>query len=154
VTTDPPPPARPGRPDDQGATGWLRVSSSCSIRLDELQWRFTTSGGPGGQHANKAATRAEVRFDIATSPSLEDYQRERLENRFGPVLTVVVDETRSQGRNRALAVERLRGRLAAALIPPRNRRATKPSKGSVERRLDAKRRRAQTKRQRRPGPDD
>jgi ribosome-associated protein len=134
----------------------LRVAPGCAIRLDELRWRFAASGGPGGQHANKAATRAEVRFEVATSPSLTDTQRERVEAKLGPIVTVVVDETRSQTRNRALALERLRTRLAGALTRPRPRRPTKPSRGSVERRLDAKRQRAQTKKHRRgrPGPDD
>jgi ribosome-associated protein len=130
----------------------LVVSSSCAIRLGELQWRFSASGGPGGQHANKAATRAEVRFDIATSPSLTESQRERLVSRFGPSLTVIVDETRSQHRNRALALERLRSRLAGALVRSRPRRPTKPSRRAVERRLTAKHQRSETKR-RRSRPD-
>ena len=95
-----------------------------------------------------------MRFDIAASPSLTDTQRDRLLDKLGPVVTVVVDETRSQTRNRALALERLRARLETALARPRPRRATKPSRGSVERRLAAKRRRSDTKRGRRPGADD
>jgi ribosome-associated protein len=139
----------PAPPD---ATGWLRVAPSCAIRLDELRWRFAASGGPGGQHANKAATRAEVRFDVDASPSLTEAQRDRLRAKLGPVVTVAVDETRSQSRNRALAVERLRARLAGALARTRPRRATKPSRGAVERRLAAKHRRADTKRHRGAGP--
>jgi ribosome-associated protein len=138
------------------ATDRLLVAPGCAIDAGELRWRFLPSGGPGGQHANRSATRAEVRFDVAASPSLTDTQRERLVERVGPVVTVVVDETRSQARNRALAVERLRSRLAAGLRRPRPRRPTKPSRGSVERRLTAKRRRADTKqsRARRPHHDD
>jgi ribosome-associated protein len=138
------------------ATDRLLVAPGCAIDLGELRWRFLPSGGPGGQHANRSSTRAELRFDVAASPSLTETQRERLIERVGPVVTVVVDETRSQTRNRALAVERLRTRLAAGLRRPRPRRPTKPSKGSVERRLTAKRRRADTKRtrSRRPDHDD
>jgi ribosome-associated protein len=161
-------PAPPGRPgtvapvppdpaadeDAADAGGFLRVSAGCTVALSELRWRFTTSGGPGGQHANKVATRAEVRFDVATSPSLTESQRERLEAKLGPVVTVAVDETRSQSRNRALALERLRARLAGGLVRSRPRRPTKPSRGSVERRLTAKKQRSQTKRQRRTGYDD
>jgi ribosome-associated protein len=139
---------------DDDATAWLRVAPGCAIRVEELRWRFAPSGGPGGQHANRSATRAEVRFDVAESPSLTDWQRDRLLTKLGPVVTVAVDETRSQGRNRTLALERLRSRLAAALARPRPRRATRPSRGAVERRLDAKRRRADTKKQRRSRPDD
>jgi ribosome-associated protein len=141
-------------PEEPDATGWLRVAPACAVRLDELRWRFDPSGGPGGQHANRSATRAEVRFDIAGSPSLTPAQRDRMVTRLGPEVTVAVDETRSQLRNRALAVERLRARLAGALERPRPRRPTRPSKGAVERRLQAKRRRAETKRTRRGRFDD
>jgi ribosome-associated protein len=142
--------------DDDPDPGWLRIAPGCAVRLDEVRWRFAASGGPGGQHANKAATRAEARFDVAASPSLTDSQRERLVARLGPVVTVIVDETRSQNRNRGLALERLRSRLAAGLVRERPRRPTKPSKGSVERRLAAKRQRADTKKHRsgRPSHDD
>jgi ribosome-associated protein len=144
----------PDPADDPAASGWLRVTAGCAIPLSELQWRFTTSGGPGGQHANKVATRAEVRFDVAASASLTDSQRARLEDKLGPVVVVAVDETRSQTRNRGLALERLRTRLAGALVRARPRRPTKPSRGSVERRLTAKKQRSQTKRQRGRGFDD
>src|SRR5437868_15243654 len=93
----------------------LRVTRSLCIPLDELECRFSASGGPGGQHANRSNTRAEVRFDIASSPSLGPRQRARLLERFGPVVRVVVDAERSQLRNRSLAQERLAARLAAAL---------------------------------------
>jgi ribosome-associated protein len=142
----------PTSPPDDAATGWLQVSPSCAVALAELRWRFSASGGPGGQHANKVATRVEVRFDVEASASLSATARDRLLARLGPVVTVVVDETRSQSRNRALALDRLRSRLAGALVPVRPRRPTKPSRGSVERRLDAKRQRAQTKRTRRSRP--
>jgi ribosome-associated protein len=142
-----------GSDADHDATVWLRVAPGCRVRFDELRWRFAASGGPGGQHANKAATRAEVRFDIETSPSLTEAQRDRLLTKLGPVVTVVADDTRSQTRNRSLALERLRTRLATALARPRPRRATKPSRGAVERRISAKKRRGETK-QRRARPGD
>src|SRR5436190_4134822 len=93
----------------------LVVTRSCRIPLDELEWRFSASGGPGGQHANTANTRAEVRFDVAASPSLGPRQRARLLEKVGPTVRVVASDERSQARNRDLALERLAGRLAAAL---------------------------------------
>jgi len=141
--------------DDPGRPRRLRIDATCVVDPDEIRWRFTTSGGPGGQHANKASTRAEATFAIEGSPSLTEGQRELLLARLGPVLTVVVDETRSQSRNRAIALERLRERLAAGLRRDPPRRATKPSKAAKARRVDAKRRRSDTKRNRsRPGSDD
>lgn len=128
----------------------LVVRDDCRIPLHELEWRFTTSGGPGGQHANKAATRAEVRFDVEGSRALSSAQRRRLRRKLGSVVVVAVDETRSQARNRELALERLRDRLAEALREPRRRRPTRPSRAAKERRLEQKRRRSERKRQRRP----
>jgi ribosome-associated protein len=136
-------------------SGRLRVDATCVIGADEIAWRFTTSGGPGGQHANKAATRAEARFDIAGSPSLTPGQRERLTQAFGDRVAVVVDETRSQSRNRDLALERLLARLATGLHRDPPRKATRPSKAAKVRRVDAKRRRSDVKRDRaRPSHDD
>jgi ribosome-associated protein len=131
----------------------LVVTRSLTIPAAELRWRFTRSGGPGGQHANTADTRAEVRFDVAESPSLGPRQRTRLLERLGPEVRVVVDEERSQARNRSLALERLGARLAAALHVEVPRRPTRPTKASRVRRLDAKRRQSERKRLRRP-PDD
>jgi ribosome-associated protein len=129
------------------------VSGSCVIALDELEWRFTPSGGPGGQHANKASTRVEVRFDVEASPSLGPRQRERLLDKLGPVVRIVADDERSQLRNRTVALERLRARLAEGLHVDKPRRATAPSKSAEQRRLEAKKRRSSTKRDRawRPG---
>jgi ribosome-associated protein len=133
----------------------LRVTGSVSIPEAELEWRFTTSSGPGGQHANKAATRAEVRFDAAASPSLTEAQRRRVVSRLGPVVVVAAEDSRSQARNRDLARDRLRSRLADALHVPKSRRPTKATKASKRRRLDAKTRRGETKRLRgRVGRDD
>jgi ribosome-associated protein len=131
------------------ATELLVVNRSCRIPLGELQWRFSRSGGPGGQHANTADTRVEVVFDIAASPSLGPIQRARLLEKLGPEVRVVAADERSQVRNRALALDRLRDRLAAGLHVERPRRPTKPTRASQERRLQAKRRRSETKRLRR-----
>jgi ribosome-associated protein len=130
----------------------LRVSPTCVIPLDEVEWRFTPSGGPGGQHANKANTRVEVRFDVAGSPSLTENQRTRLLERLGDTVRVVADDERSQTRNRALALERLQARLASALHVERPRRKTKPSRGAKERRLQDKRQQSERKASRRRPP--
>lgn len=127
----------------------LRVSASCSIPMAELSWRFSRSGGPGGQHSNTSDTRVEVRFDIATSPSLGPRQRARLIERLGPSVRVVASDERSQHRNRELALERLAQRLAEGLRVSTPRRATRPTTGSVERRLAGKRRQADRKAARR-----
>ncbi len=126
----------------------LRVTRTCQIPLDELEWRFSGSGGPGGQHANTANTRAEVRFDVASSPSLGPRQRARLLERVGPVVRVVASDERSQARNRQLALQRLAARLADGLRVERPRMATRPSRAQQEARLEAKRRRSEVKRQR------
>jgi ribosome-associated protein len=140
--------------DDRGDdSGVLRVTPSCAIRLDELEWRFSASGGPGGQHVNTANTRAEVRFDVAGSPSLGPRQRARLLERLGPEVRVVASDERSQLRNRQLALERLRSRLADGLRTERSRRPTAPTKASQQERLEAKRRRGETKRRRTARPD-
>jgi ribosome-associated protein len=127
----------------------LRVTSGLSIPVSELRWRFSRSGGPGGQHANTADTRVEVRFDVAGSPTLGPRQRARLLDQLGPEVRVVASDRRSQARNRDLALERLAARLAAALRTTAPRRATRPSRAAVERRLEAKRRQASRKADRR-----
>jgi len=141
---------------DHDGPAVLRVTPTCVLRMDELEWRFSASGGPGGQHVNTANTRAEVRFDIAASPSLGPRQRARLVARLGPEVRVVASDERSQLRNRELALERLRSRLAEALRVETPRRPTKPTKAAKERRLEAKRHRSETKRRRqgRAEPDD
>lgn len=136
-------------PDDD-----LVVNPSLRIPRGEITERFTTSGGPGGQHANKTATRVELRFDAGVSPTLSEYQRSRIVERLGPIVRVVVDEFRSQTRNRVLAEERLTGRLASALVVEAPRRRTRPTRGSKERRLQAKGRRSETKANRRPPRPD
>jgi ribosome-associated protein len=140
-----------------GDHGVLRVSRSLSIPLHELRWRFTTGGGPGGQHANKASTRVEVVFDVASSASLGPRQRARLLEALGPTVRVVARERRSQAQNREEALHRLALRLAEALRTRAPRRATAPSAAARARRLEDKRRLGERKRQRargRAGRDD
>lgn len=134
-------------PDDGDA---VRITSSLRIPLSELQFRFGPSGGPGGQHANKVNTRVELRFDVAGSASLGPNQRTRLIDRLGPEVRLVVDDERSQFRNRQLATERFRERMAAALRVEKPRRPTRPSRGAKERRLTDKRQQSERKRSRRP----
>lgn len=127
----------------------LRVNPTCAIPLSELTWSFDASGGPGGQHANTSNTRAEVRLDVAASRALTSRQIERLVARLGPVVTAAAADTRSQTRNRELALERLRSKLSEGLAVQRDRRPTKPSRAAKRRRLDTKARRSQIKRERR-----
>ncbi len=127
----------------------LRVTGSVRIPRSELEVAFAPSGGPGGQHANKAATRVELRWDVAASTALGPGQRARVLDRLGPVVRVVVDEHRSQVRNRTLAEERLVARVAAALHVEAPRRPSRPSRGAKERRLQGKKARSQTKANRR-----
>jgi ribosome-associated protein len=141
----------PSPTDDDGR---VRVTASLAIPLSELQFRFSPSGGPGGQNANKVNTRVELRFDVAGSPSLGPRQRARLLDRVGPEVRVVADDERSQMRNRQLAVQRFRQRMADALHVEKTRQATRPSRGEKERRLAAKRRLSERKRNRRPDFDD
>lgn len=126
----------------------LRVSRSLAIPMSELTWSFTASGGPGGQHANTANTKVEVRFDVASSPSLDETQRERLLRSLGSEVRVVASDERSQARNRTIAAERLAQRLGSALAVRTRRVPTRPGRNAVKRRLDAKSKRSQVKRMR------
>ena len=134
--------------------GVLRLPGGIVVPVEEMVWRFSTSGGAGGQHVNTANTRAEVRFDVARSPSLPPAARELILHRLGPTVTVVASDRRSQARNRELALERLGARLGAALHVDPPRRATRPTRSSQRRRLDSKRRQGERKRQRRGGGAD
>ena len=123
--------------------------------LAEAVVRTARSSGPGGQHANVTASRVEVSLELDSSRVLGEDARRRLRARYGPRVTAVAQETRSQARNRELALERLRERLRSGLEVPRSRRATRPTKASRVRRADAKRRQAERKRgRRRPVGDD
>ena len=132
---------------------FLEVTATFRIPLTEVEWRFTGSGGPGGQHANTANTRVELTWDVASSAAPTTQQRALLLDRLGPSVRVVASDERSQGRNRDLALDRLRQRLVAALHVDPPRRATRPTRGSQERRLEAKRAQGERKRQRRPEPE-
>ena len=131
----------------------IRVTRTVSIPHSEVELRFSRSRGPGGQHAQKSDTRVEAVFDVEASSALSDVQKRRVVSRAGPVVRAVAQDERSQWRNRELALERLAETLREALRVQRPRRATKPTKAAVERRLDQKRRRGETKRMRRPPPD-
>jgi ribosome-associated protein len=131
------------------------VHRGLDLPLSEISWRATTSGGPGGQHANRTLSRVEVSFDVAASATLGPRQRARLLERLGPVVRASSSESRSQARNRERALERLAAKLDAGLRVDPDRRPTRPTRSSQVRRVEAKRRRARTKRNRRaPGDDD
>ena len=141
-------------PDD------VRVSDRLTIPAAELSWRFSRSSGPGGQGVNTTDSRVELSWDLAGSEMLPSGLRDRAVERLGArlvngVLTVTASEHRSQLRNREAAAARLSGIVAGAIAsPPRARRATRPSRGAVERRIAEKKRRGETKRNRRASPND
>jgi len=138
----------------------VRITGSVAIPLGELRFAFTRSGGPGGQHVNKAATQVELAFDVAGSPSLSAEQKERIRARLGSWLSkeglmrLACQSTRSQAQNREEAVARFAALLRAALHVPKARRPTRPTRASGARRLEGKRHRSAIKRQRRPSADD
>lgn len=133
----------------------LRITPHVAIPHEEIVVRVSRSSGPGGQHANVTASRVEVSFDVRASSALTPAQADRIAARLGPVVRAVAQDARSQARNRELAFERLRARLADALHVPRSRTPTRPTKASRTRRLDAKTRRGQVKRGRgRPAAED
>ena len=130
----------------------ISVTPSVAIPLEEIDLRVSRSSGPGGQHAQTSETRVEAVFDVESSPSLSAAQKRRVVERLGPVVRAVAQDERSQARNRELALERLTERLREALRVRRRRVPTKPSTAVRERRLEEKRRRAKTKRLRKPPP--
>jgi ribosome-associated protein len=133
----------------------LQIGHGAAVPLSEVELRASRSSGPGGQHANVTASRVEAVFDVAASRALSEEQKRRITARCGPVVRATAQDTRSQTRNRELALERLRSRLASALTVQRPRRATKPTGASRRRRLESKRRRGEVKRsRRRPAPDE
>jgi len=128
----------------------MRVTRSIFVPLSEIELRVSRSSGPGGQHANVTASRVEAVFDVETSTALNEIEKQRVIARAGPRLTAVAQDTRSQARNRELALERVRDRLAEALSVRRRRRPTRRPRAAEERRLEAKRLRSERKRGRRP----
>jgi ribosome-associated protein len=132
----------------------LRIGRHAAIPLSEIELRPSRSSGPGGQHANVTASRVEAVFDVCASQALTEEQRRQIAARLGPMVRAVAQDTRSQTRNRELALERLRARLESALLVQRPRRASKATAVSRRRRLDSKRRRGELKRTRRRPVDD
>jgi ribosome-associated protein len=139
----------------------LEVTPAVRIPLDEFEWSFARSGGPGGQNVNKVASKAILRWDFDRSPSVPDDVKARFRERFPSRLTtegelVLSSElTRDQGRNREDCLEKLAAMLRAAAVRPKVRRPTKPSKGAKRRRLADKRRQSARKAGRRgPGGED
>ncbi len=133
----------------------LVINDQVQIPLAELEFRFSTSSGPGGQHANRSATRVTLSFDVAGSPSLPEEVRQRLLHKLAARLTkegvlhIDVQDSRSQVQNRETAVLRLQTILANALQVPKKRRRTRPSRAAIEKRLAAKKRHSQKKQDRR-----
>lgn len=134
----------------------LRIGDDITIPGSELDWTFLPSGGPGGQHANRAASKVVLRFDPLSSTAFDDATRTRLLDRVGGLISVTVDDSRSQWRNRQIAKHRLRERIEAAIAPePPQRKATRPSRAAAHRRLEEKRLRSERKRLRkRPELED
>jgi ribosome-associated protein len=132
----------------------MPVNTEVSVPLSEVEIRTSRSSGPGGQHANVTASRVEAVFEIGASATLNEEQKQRLATRHGERVTAIAQDARSQARNRELALERLREKLAAGLAVPRKRRPTRPGRAAKERRLETKRRKAERKRTRRPPPID
>jgi ribosome-associated protein len=142
------------------ASPCITINSMVAIPLDELRYRTTRSGGPGGQHVNKTETQVELLFDVAHSPSLNDQQRQRIMSKLKNlidqegVLHLTAQSERSQLRNREVVTARFQEVLAAALHVPKKRRPTKPTAASKTRRIESKKRRGQIKQLRRSTPDE
>ncbi len=138
----------------------LRITAALRLPREEIIMRASRSSGPGGQHVNTSSTRIELTWDIAASEVLSDAQRARLLEQLAPrlaggsVLRIVAQEERSQLRNREAALARLQQIVAAALVVPRPRRATRPTAASRERRLKDKKARSERKRDRQRRDDD
>jgi ribosome-associated protein len=130
-------------------TDRLHIRPGVSIPLGEIELRTSRSSGPGGQHANVTASRVEAVFDVGASTALSEGQRERVRARLGPRVTASAQDTRSQMRNRELALARLSDRIAGALEVRRPRTATRPTAASKRRRVESKKRRGDVKRRRR-----
>ena len=126
-----------------------RVTRSVVLPLSEIELRVSRSSGPGGQHANKTETRVEAVFDVEASSALSDVQKRRVTAKTGLIIRAVAQDERSQLRNRELAIDRLIARLAEALHVERKRVPTKPSRAARAKRVDAKKRRGETKKLRR-----
>ena len=132
----------------------IHINKNLSIPLSELEFRFSTSGGPGGQHANRSATRVTLLFDIQHSPSLDEITRQRLLHKLQHrldkqgILQIQVQDSRSQRQNREIAITRFQQVITNALKRRKKRVPTKPSKAAKQRRLDSKKKRSQRKKER------
>ena len=131
----------------------IRVTRTVVVPRGEIRLRTSRSSGPGGQHAQKSETRVEAIFDVEESSALTDAQKRRVVAKAGPVLRAVAQDERSQLRNKELAIERVVDALREALRVPRHRTPTKPTAAARQRRLEAKKRRGETKKLRRPPAD-
>jgi ribosome-associated protein len=138
------------RTNDDGS---ITVRARLTIPADEIELRVTTSGGPGGQHANRSLTRVVASFRVEDSRALSDGDKQRVVDSLGTVVRSSASRFRSQGQNRSAALDQLGQKLAVALAPRTPRRATKPTKGAKIRRVDEKKARGRLKVQRRR-PDD
>ena len=143
-------PRGPGVNDD----GSLHIRPRLEIPAEEIALRVTTSGGPGGQHANRSLTRVVASFSVEASTRLSVQDRAMLLESVGPVVRSSAGRHRSQGQNRTAALEQLAEKIARALERPMPRRATKPTRGSQVRRVDEKKARSRVKEQRRRPADD
>jgi ribosome-associated protein len=140
--------------DGEATPEGLEIAPGIVIPLDEIELRASRSSGPGGQHANVTESRVEASFDVERSQALPDAARARLLEQLGARVSAVAQDERSQYRNRALALERLRQRLADALYVRPPRRPTRPGRAARERRLTDKRTQSERKQQRRPPERD
>jgi len=140
--------------------GVLQLSEAVAIPRTELVYRASRAGGAGGQHVNTSSTRIELLWNVRASQALDEAQRARVAAKLATRLDgegwlrVVSSARRSQGQNRQAAEERLVELIRGALVVPKRRRPTKPSRGAKEARLSEKKKRGDTKRQRRPGSFD
>lgn len=143
-----------------GKDGTLALSDGLAIPRTELLYRASRAGGAGGQHVNTSSTRIELLWNVRQTQALDADQRARVETKLASRLDgdgwlrVVSSARRSQGQNREAAEERLITLIRGALVVPKRRKATKPSRGAKEARLAEKKKRGDTKRQRRTGPFD
>jgi ribosome-associated protein len=139
------------RTNDDGS---ITIRDRLTVPADEIEWRVTTSGGPGGQHANRSLTRVVASFRVGDSVSLSRSEKDRVAETFGDVVRTSASRFRSQAQNRDAALHQLAEKLATALAPRTPRRATKPTKSSKTRRVDEKKARGRLKEARRVRGDD
>src|SRR3954452_17998469 len=147
-------PAGPARKQDRAVRRVSAHHRRALIPLNEIELRTSRSSGPGGQHANVTASRVEAVFDVCASETLSEEQKRRVMSRLGARVTASAQDTRSQARNREIALQRLQERIQNALRVRKPRRATKPSKAATEKRLNSKRRQADRKAARRRPVDE